>query len=680
MKSTRPRVLAHTLLASAALGLAATNAHAVSATWELKGTITVSQFATGPDQPNIPVGTPFRMLVTFDTEEEFGTRNSTVDPDTGLPRPGIRYQYFGASSLRLVLYAGPDCNPCTPANIPARNGIFVRDNFADLDRNPEPNVAYDGYSFYMDPDPADDNYEWQVIFREQSSILDLVDVTGSPLRPLPAVPDARLTQMSESVFNISNERSGGEDWLSGRIETVSSPTYGTAYVLTGRDCSYPDFVGSGWPPPTPAEVYDDCFSQGRGGAYNRFLEEGGGAGQGDFSRTLSIEFPSYSTTFPAPLNSLGAVFGAATFGGPSALPVAKASSYPTDIARTNGNVQAYQQYKYRGAVRTDMPLVADLTYQIRDNLVMPANPNPNVPDTSIYPGVGRVGATLAIVDGEKVSTADMAAAGFGHRTCGSEQDRDPFTGNLIVTRTDGSAWPAGSIMGTATYQSSAGESGAQARLIDVVRCALPGEAANADGTVASGSSVSLAPMQVFYVVTTLQTPARGRWQQAVNTASPPPQNGYADASSTLRVTIDPQAPAEVVQQFVQYLGPTCIDCEFPATERILRIDVKPGSSDNSIQPGSSGSLPVAIFGSIGLPVEWIDIASLRLGELQLKANKLGKPQCSFGDLDLDGLDDLMCHFQNEIANWQSGQTTVSLTGVLNNTEPVVGGDSVRILN
>jgi hypothetical protein len=668
-RKSRRGAIARALLTTTALSLAATAAQAAATTWELKGTITIADFSPSPDPdvPSIPVGTPFRLLVTYDAAAPFTTRSSAADPVTGDPRPGIRYQYSGVAALKFALYAGADCNPCTPAAIPSRNGIFVRDDFADPLRNPPPDVPYDGYSFFMDPHPDDGNYGWLVIFRDQSANFDFINVSGSSPQPLPVEPDPVLTQLATRSFEVSYNNAVV---LQGRVESVGIPTYGTAYVLTGRDCSYPDLNANA--------IYDECISSGIFGGWNRYIEEGGGPGQGDFSRTTDLQFPIWAPAPPAPLRSLGSVFASATFGGPAALPVVKASSYPIDVARTNGNVQAYQQYRYSGTVRTSMPLVADLTYQIRDNFVMPSNPSPFVMGNGTYPGVGGLSATLAIVDGRVISAADMASAGFGHRTCGSESERDP-DGNLLVTRVDGTPWPAGAIMGTATYQSATGESGSQARLVSVVRCAAAGEAANADGTVTSGEPVSLAPNQSFYVVTTLQTPARGKWQQATNTATPPAANGYSDAASTLRVTIDPQAPAEVIQQFVQNLDPVCTDCEFLTDERILRIDVKPGSSDNPIQPSSAGSIPVAIFGSLGLPVDWIDTTSLRLGDLQLKAHKAGNAQCSIEDVNLDGIQDLMCHFQNVASNWQADQTLVNLTGKLNNSEPVLASDFVRII-
>lgn len=654
---TMPRL--DSVLAMIALGLAPLAASAVPVTWELKGTITVSRFAPSPDTPNIPVGTPFRLLVSYDTAAAFSTRASTPDPVTGAARTGVRYQYFGTPALRFALYAGADCNPCTPASLASRNGIFVRDDFADPDRNPPPNVPYDGYTFYMDPVPEDDNYGWQVIFRDASASFspDIVVVDASAPAPLVVQPDPRLPQMAESVLNITNDLNGNA--LSGRIETVGIPTYGTSYLLTARDCSYPDFNSS--------FAYDDCFSSGKGGLFNRFTLEGGGPGQGDFSVATNAEFPVWAPAPPAAVRSLGSVFGSVSFGGPASLPVVKASAYPIDVARNNGNVQAYQRYQYKGTVKTTMPLVADMTYRTLNNLVTPSNPNPSISDTSSFPGVGGITATLAIVDGNLVSPADMAAAGFGHRSCGSEGDVGPNDKPY--------AWPAGAVLGTATFNSRA-PGVTSPTIVKAVRCATAGEPANSDGTVASGEPVSLAPNQTFFVVTTLQTPARGKWQQAINTSTPPANDGYADAASTFRVTLDPQAPPEVVQQILANVETTCTDCTFEAD---YRVDIKPGSADNPINVGSTGAIPVAIFSGGNASIYDIDIATLRLGGLGLKANKSGKPLCDFTDVDLDGAPDLVCHFQNDAANWTDGQTTAVLTGQLKNGASLIASDQVKLV-
>ena len=73
----RTTLAAAACLSAIPLGLAATGAQAALVTWELKGTITESQIAPAPDAPSIPVGAPFRLLVTYDTAVPYTTRNST---------------------------------------------------------------------------------------------------------------------------------------------------------------------------------------------------------------------------------------------------------------------------------------------------------------------------------------------------------------------------------------------------------------------------------------------------------------------------------------------------------------------------------------------------------------------------------------------------------------------------
>ena len=212
--------------------------------------------------------------------------------------------------------------------------------------------------------------------------------------------------------------------------------------------------------------------------------------------------------------------------------------------------------------------------------------------------------------------------------------------------------------------------------MNVSRCAGSGETANPDGTVASGDPVSLAPNQAFYVVTTLQTPARGKWQQTVNTATPPADDGFADAANTFRVTIDPQAPPEVIQQFLANVEPACTDCSFEAD---YRIDIKPGSVDNPINVGSHGAIPVAVFSGGNASIYDIDVPTLRLGSLGLKKSNKGEALCSFVDIDLDGAPDLMCHFGNDAANWSEGQTVAALTGQLKNGASIIASDSVKLV-
>ena len=72
--------------------------------------------------------------------------------------------------------------------------------------------------------------------------------------------------------------------LDGRIELVSSPTYGTGYLFTARDCRVPaTYPGD--------ETPYDCINQDRALSNNgRALPQGvqgGGAGMGGFSYQFS---------------------------------------------------------------------------------------------------------------------------------------------------------------------------------------------------------------------------------------------------------------------------------------------------------------------------------------------------------------------------------------------------------
>ena len=73
----------------------------------------------------------------------------------------------------------------------------------------------------------------------------------------------------------------------------------------------------------------------------------------------------------------------------------------------------------------------------------------------------------------------------------------------------------------------------------------------------------------------------------------------------------------------------------------LRIDVKPGSNPNCVNPSSHGVLPVAFFGS-----QDVDVTTLID---QSNLTYLGAPveKCSTEDVDEDGFGDLVCKFRKD---------------------------------
>jgi cell wall-associated NlpC family hydrolase len=109
------------------------------------------------------------------------------------------------------------------------------------------------------------------------------------------------------------------------------------------------------------------------------------------------------------------------------------------------------------------------------------------------------------------------------------------------------------------------------------------------------------------------------------------------------------------------------------------IDIKPGSSDNPINPKSNGRIPVAILSSttFNAPRE-VDVTSLSFGRT---GNEKSLSFCNTGgeDVNGDGLLDIMCHFDNKTAAFRSGDTQGILNGKTVNTIPVTGKDSVRIV-
>lgn len=117
-----------------------------------------------------------------------------------------------------------------------------------------------------------------------------------------------------------------------------------------------------------------------------------------------------------------------------------------------------------------------------------------------------------------------------------------------------------------------------------------------------------------------------------------------------------------------------------STSITAEIDVKPGSDPNSINLCSNGSVPIAIFGSDDLDVADINISSLTLMDAQVKlAGKSGKEKCSASDINNDGHDDLVCHFDTLGLDLAGGDTVATVSGELNDETPLEGSDSVSIV-
>ncbi|MGE5090132.1 MAG: hypothetical protein ACM3QY_13475 [Candidatus Levyibacteriota bacterium] len=595
--------------------LVACAAGAMPTAWEIKGHLTSVDSSTSLPSDFV-VGAPFTVLLSFDTE---GETYSTAQVGGG-----YRYNYTG-DTLAWRISLGTSCAPCAPTLAPSGGGIILRDNAPD----PTLGDTVDGYAFFG---TTTDGNSLLAIMR--GPILDIVNGPG-----LAAVPDPRLAGLETSQFQYCDQ--GGVNCATGTIESVANPGVGTTYFLSARDCYTIDTATTSADPAPRDCIYVNSAGARRLG-YGRYMDAGGGLGSADFTKSVTFD----AAFDPAITNPLGSVFGAIAFSGPAGLPVLKASATPTDIARNNSNLLAFQRYDYTGAA-TPLPLVVTVDYVMADH----GTDTTASSEIGLRPGGAELAAVIAIVDGSVPMPS--IAGNINSLTCGAEPD-------LVLP--DGSTpWPAGSILGSGSLSAPVGTVGAvTGATIDVRSCADPTQA------------VQLAANQSFIVATSIQTPARGKW----STGTPASADGYVDASHTMRVTFDPNAPPAVVQQLADNITPACSDCATPETTNIA-IDVRPGST-GCLNPTSNGVIPVAILGSASFQVKDIRLDdSLKLGSLALRVRG-SRPLCSLSDANADGYDDLVCQFDNVSTNWTSGQTTATVSGKLYNGLPIQGSDTICV--
>lgn len=116
----------------------------------------------------------------------------------------------------------------------------------------------------------------------------------------------------------------------------------------------------------------------------------------------------------------------------------------------------------------------------------------------------------------------------------------------------------------------------------------------------------------------------------------------------------------------------------PVDATPVQILIKPAAPlPVSIEPGAKGVIPVAILGGATFDVTRIDRASLQFGPNQTQAvDKAGHLE----DVNGDGRDDLLVHFNSPSAGIQCGDMAAFLRGRTVDGPQFVGGQEIRTVS
>ena len=138
--------------------------------------------------------------------------------------------------------------------------------------------------------------------------------------------------------------------------------------------------------------------------------------------------------------------------------------------------------------------------------------------------------------------------------------------------------------------------------------------------------------------------------------------------------------AEVDNQFMFHAGVDDVQVESGASQgTIVGMDIKPGGSDNNVNLKSGGKIRVAVISTPGFDattvVDELSVSFGRTGDEQSLVD-CDKPH---KDVNGDGVDDLLCHFDTAATGFVEGDTEGVLKGRTVDGTPIEGRDSVRIV-
>jgi len=111
----------------------------------------------------------------------------------------------------------------------------------------------------------------------------------------------------------------------------------------------------------------------------------------------------------------------------------------------------------------------------------------------------------------------------------------------------------------------------------------------------------------------------------------------------------------------------------------VAIDIKPGTTQNTINLGSGGNVPVAILSSDQFDATAVDPQSVRLAGASIALKGKGTPAAFTDDVNGDGRLDLVVHIETEALQLSDSDTQAVLTADTFDGRAIAGTDSVRIV-
>ena len=116
-----------------------------------------------------------------------------------------------------------------------------------------------------------------------------------------------------------------------------------------------------------------------------------------------------------------------------------------------------------------------------------------------------------------------------------------------------------------------------------------------------------------------------------------------------------------------------------STTILVEIDIKPGSDPNCFNLNGHGVVPVAILGTADFnPCTQVDLNSLDLLGMEVRVRGKKGPITHCDDVNEDGWSDLVVQFEDDITQWEPGQSIADLMGTLLDGTPIIGSDSICV--